>query len=167
MTKILVFSDSHDDISNMQKVIDAEIPDIILHLGDGWDDIEQLHREYYYDIPMEHVKGNCDYNSESDIKFLTVAGKNIFMTHGDRYYVKSRLDVLINEGIERGADIVLFGHTHNPVNIKTDNMIVINPGSIKNTKLRTNEPSYAVITIDEDSSSKDNITSEVKYVYDI
>ena len=53
---ILVLSDSHGNISNMEEAVEREKPDMILHLGDCWRDAERL-AERYPDIPMEHVPG--------------------------------------------------------------------------------------------------------------
>ena len=52
---ILVLSDSHGNISNMEEAVEREKPDMILHLGDCWRDAERL-AERYPDIPMEHVQ---------------------------------------------------------------------------------------------------------------
>ena len=54
--KILVLSDSHGNISNMEAAVEREQPRMILHLGDCWRDAERL-AERYPDIPMEHVPG--------------------------------------------------------------------------------------------------------------
>jgi len=35
---ILVLSDSHGNISNMEEAVEREKPDMILHLGDCWRD---------------------------------------------------------------------------------------------------------------------------------
>lgn len=49
---ILVLSDSHGNISNMEEAVEREKPDMILHLGDCWRDAERL-AERYPDIPMD------------------------------------------------------------------------------------------------------------------
>ena len=61
--KILVLSDSHGNISNMEAAVEREQPRMILHLGDCWRDAERL-AERYPEIPMEHVPGNCDCRPE-------------------------------------------------------------------------------------------------------
>ena len=40
--KILVLSDSHGNISNMEAAVEREQPRMILHLGDCWRDAERL-----------------------------------------------------------------------------------------------------------------------------
>jgi predicted phosphodiesterase len=43
---------------------------------------------------------------------MTLGGKRIMMTHGHDYSVKFTLSRLCAEANKKGADIVLFGHTH-------------------------------------------------------
>ena len=43
---ILVLSDSHGNISNMEEAVEREKPDMILHLGDCWRDAERLAERY-------------------------------------------------------------------------------------------------------------------------
>ena len=70
---ILVLSDSHGNISNMEEAVEREKPDMILHLGDCWRDAERL-AERYPDIPMEHVPGNCDCRPEEPGERLLFLG---------------------------------------------------------------------------------------------
>ena len=57
--KILVLSDSHSSLSYMRRCIEAVKPDIMIHLGDYYDDAEAIAEEYAH-IPMVQVPGNCD-----------------------------------------------------------------------------------------------------------
>ena len=57
--KILVFSDSHGNIQNMEQAVRGDRPDYILHLGDVNPDARAL-RKLFPAIPMECVCGNCD-----------------------------------------------------------------------------------------------------------
>ena len=52
------------------------------------------------------------------------------MTHGHLYRVKYDTAGLANAGLYRGADIVLFGHTHVPFWDSINGMTLLNPGSI-------------------------------------
>ena len=40
--KVLVFSDSHGNETNMITAIEQETPDMVLHLGDCWEDVQEL-----------------------------------------------------------------------------------------------------------------------------
>jgi putative phosphoesterase len=143
---ILVLSDSHSRRSMIEEAIARQIkkPDAIIFLGDGLRDIVSAD---IGDIPVYSVAGNCDAGSvffDSNTpteQNLIIGDKRIFFTHGHKYGVKSTLSPLLSEGVKRGADIILFGHTHMPFErvltpdndhgIKTDKSVyIMNPGSI-------------------------------------
>ena len=44
--KILVLSDSHSALSFMRRCIDSVKPDAVIHLGDHFDDAEEMREEY-------------------------------------------------------------------------------------------------------------------------
>ena len=105
--KILVLSDSHGNISNMEAAVEREQPRMILHLGDCWRDAERL-AERYPEIPMEHVPGNCDYApTVPQMLTLEFDGVRIFATHGHLFGVKRELTALADAARERGAQIGL------------------------------------------------------------
>ncbi len=144
---LLVFSDSHGRGSNMLEAFSRQIknPDAIVFLGDGLRDLSYCE---FGDVPIFAVCGNCDTftfygkgNADDEI-VMTLGDKRIMMTHGDRYAVKLGLSRLVLSANEKGADIVLFGHTHTPTSIFLDAnenefgvrlkkpMYLFNPGSI-------------------------------------
>ena len=59
---ILIFSDSHNIITNMYKAINKHKNEIevICHLGDGYADAQKL-SEDYSDLTVHSVPGNCDF----------------------------------------------------------------------------------------------------------
>ena len=143
---ILVLSDSHGRRDMIEEAVHRQIkkPDAVIFLGDGLRDMENAQ---IGDIPLYTVAGNCDMggffccDDAPDEQNLFFGDKRIFFTHGHKYGVKSTLAPLISEAAARGADIILFGHTHiafekviltdNEYGIKTEKPIyVLNPGSI-------------------------------------
>lgn len=148
MYKILVFSDTHGRYDSCIRTIkNAANVNLILHAGDCTDDAENL--SYIFpDIPLEFVRGNNDFFSwERDEKLLHVCGKKIFLTHGHIYNVKHDLYALAKKAKEQGADISVFGHTHNPFMGEIFGISLLNPGSSgKNAK-------YGEIIIDNGSVS--------------
>ena len=89
--KILVLSDSHGNISNMLRAVEAESPRMIFHLGDCWRDAERL-LDLVPDIPLCQVPGNCDYRSaEPTEQLLCLEDKRILLCHGHTYSVKQSL----------------------------------------------------------------------------
>jgi len=160
MERILVFSDTHGNISKAVKVIE-NIYGVtgIIHLGDILRDVYALEKNFP-DIPLYYVAGNNDAFSEvKSEKLIEIAGIKIFITHGHKYIsLFSNSDRLIYKGLEEGADMVLYGHTHIPVYKKTDGMIVANPGSL--TYPRASEASYGIIEIEDGRISYSNIAVE-------
>lgn len=152
--KILVFSDSHDTITYMLTAVEAEKPDMVLHLGDHDSDIEDI-ALLHPDMPIRTVRGNCDRGSQGlDIDEFVIYSKRILMTHGHLYGVKTGLGRLREFAGNKGAHIVLFGHTHYPLcETWIDGITYLNPGSVGAGK------SYAVIELNETA-----ITSEIKAI---
>src|SRR5699024_11736548 len=55
------------------------------------------------------------------------------------------LDHLRREARARGADIVIFGHTHKPCLKFEKDMIIMNPGSLTYPRQENRLPSYIVL----------------------
>ncbi len=137
--KCLCFSDSHGSAYNIRVALNKH-PDaeVVFFLGDGLRDLEDfvLDRSRAWFA----VQGNCDYNAllgETMVKktdSITLMGKRIFFTHGDLYGVKYGLDGVKKLALDHSADLVLFGHTHQPLEqyVSTDegDFYLFNPGSI-------------------------------------
>lgn len=128
--KLLILSDSHGDVGAMVDVVEREKPDEIIHLGDCWEDAGEL-GYVYPDIPMVRVPGNCDFVSGKPGR-LTIAreGKTILLAHGHQWRVKSGPLLALETGREQGADIVLFGHTHEAMCRQELGMWLMNPGTV-------------------------------------
>jgi putative phosphoesterase len=146
---IPIISDSHGSGYRAEYIFErlkkcGEHPSTAIFLGDGARDIED-------GIPkgceLLSVAGNCDVwtslfddagNEIPDERLEFIGGLRIFMTHGHKYSAKSTTALLISRARELDADIVLFGHTHEPVfrEIPADErhskpLLVFNPGSLR------------------------------------
>ena len=129
---------------------DAEV---VFFLGDGLYDADALRAMDTHPRMWIAVKGNCDFHRLFDgretrrTEEITLESRKILLTHGDAFGVKGSLYSLESYAIERGADIVLFGHTHIPCEryVNEERPIwFFNPGSIS-----SNEYSYGILTIGE------------------
>ena len=146
--KFIVFSDSHGDVDHMIRAVRLENPALCFFLGDGEYDLTRLQRRFP-SLPVNAVRGNCDLRSTLP-RALTCAagGVRIFATHGHLYSVKH--DPIYRElceaALAENADVVLFGHTHEPFRDRTMGMELLNPGSIG----PTTRPSYGLILLDGD-----------------
>ncbi len=159
--EILVLSDSHGRRDKIEEAIKRQIkkPDAVIFLGDGLRDMTSAN---IGDVPLFTVRGNCDAgglfydNNTPDEQCLILGDKRIFFTHGHRYGVKSTLSPLISEAAKRGADILIYGHTHeateltltrdNDYGIKLEKPLsIMNPGSIGSYPYY-----FGVITVDRE-----------------
>ena len=146
--KLLVFSDSHGNIEHMRRAVEQERPDQILHLGDVMRDAVEL-SVAYPNIPLELVPGNCDYATDVPAqKILFFEGRRILMTHGHIYHVKLGIGQAVRAAVEAKVDILLFGHTHEPVCEFERGLWIVNPGSAGSLAAAT----YAVICLEEDGA---------------
>lgn len=156
--KIIVFSDSHGDTKALTKALElnAKDLDLCVFLGDGTDDAEYAlsahpkvgrvivsgNREEYFSsflsasVPPREVEFEA-----GGIKFLAM--------HGHRpANVKNGLGGAAVYAAEKGADVVLYGHTH----VKDDRVIevgerkirMINPGAAESGTDR----SFALLNIE-------------------
>ena len=169
--KILLFSDSHGDTCTMCGVIQKEMPDMIIHLGDSIADADYLSGKYP-NIQMVKLPGNID--SEADakdmIKITEICGKRFIMTHGhtlikytfisesnsyqltDEDRTTGRINMLKCMA-ENNADILLHGHTHEPYinSVQTPDKTrwIMNPGIIRRMDAAISKPTYGILKIDE------------------
>lgn len=160
MRKIMIVSDTHHRHMNLAEALYVEGNiDMLIHLGDieGEEDII----EEMAGCQMVVVPGNNDYCSEqSREKEIEIAGRKILLTHGHYYYVSLDLQTLREEGIARGIDIVMFGHTHRPVISVEDDITLINPGSISYPRQEDGKPTYIIMNVDDNNV----ITFQLKYI---
>lgn len=128
--KFLVFSDAHGATDGIRKALGLH-PDAAgaFFLGDGAREVLLLAETVKF--PFYCVAGNCDFASTlPQENILTVGGHTIFYTHGHRYGVKTGLGGLLAAAKRKGADIALFGHTHEPLERFEEGIRLLNPGSI-------------------------------------
>ena len=142
--KVLVISDTHGNTNRAFTAYTRSEPvDIIIHLGDGSADADELREAL--DIPVINVAGNCDSGSDAPRELLwECEGKRILLTHGDAYQVKSGLARLRQRAREIGVDAALFGHTHHGVLENHAGLLLVNPGTLSNAG---HHRSYAVLII--------------------
>lgn len=126
--KILVFSDSHGAMGKMVEAMEHERPHHVFFLGDHYRDGIEL-SELYPDIPMDIVRGNCDWGKGPDLRVVELEGVRFLLTHGHLQYVKSGLDELLQEAKNRQVQVACFGHTHLAKVVYRDGIYLMNPGS--------------------------------------
>ncbi|MCM2359287.1 MAG: metallophosphoesterase [Geobacteraceae bacterium] len=142
--KLLILSDSHGNYPLALSAVEkAGRVDQIIHLGDEIEDARII--ELITGRRLIKVPGNCDPDAGEPRELsVTFGGRNLFLTHGDLYQVKSGLASLRKKAAETGAAIVLYGHTHLAAIEEIDGVLFINPGCLG---ARCRSASYALLTI--------------------
>jgi len=143
--KILVISDSHGNYTSAFRAHHLAGPvDQIIHLGDGADDAGLLAQTL--EVPVLRVAGNCDFDTRLPYELvMEFEGVRLFITHGNREAVKAGLTLLVERGIEAGAGVVLYGHTHRPAVQTEAGLLLVNPGQLKEGF----PGSYAILTLNQ------------------
>lgn len=145
---LLIISDSHGHADRVTEAIRRVRPDGILFAGDGLRDLT------YCDLPcpLWAVRGNCDWMASplivggatlepQDEELIHVEGVRILLAHGHKYGVKGGLGGAVTRAIRADADVLIFGHTHIPLELHlspdgaydltpTKPLILFNPGSL-------------------------------------
>ncbi len=147
--RILIVSDTHRKNDNLIRLLqEAGSPDMLIHCGD----VEGS--EYTISecagCPVEMVAGNNDFFTDLPReREFTIGRYQIWLTHGHSYYVSMGNETIKREAVARGADIVIYGHTHKPVVEVEQNIIAVNPGSISYPRQQGRRPSYVLMELDE------------------
>ncbi|MGP7816779.1 metallophosphoesterase family protein [Niallia sp. 01092] len=151
--KVLIVSDSHglvDELGEL-KIRHKEEVDLFLHCGDSELPANEKAMNGY-----ATVRGNCDYEEKYPNELVKEKdGVKIFVTHGHLYGVKSSITSLSYRAKELGAHIACFGHSHFLGMEMIDDILFINPGSLRLPRGRT-EKTYVILTIE-----KNQYTTEV------
>lgn len=118
--RLLVLSDSHGRRDRvLQAVSIHKGVDAILFLGDGLRDLSVLSDDLA--AKCSSVRGNCDWgngfweNEPPQELFLRFGEYAVLMMHGHHFHVKGGTERAISYAAAKGADLLLFGHTHMPI----------------------------------------------------
>lgn len=132
MIRLALVSDSHGRGNALKAAAGGmEGCEGLCHLGDLVPDGQRMSQ--MLGLPLYGVRGNCDgWENAPEEMVLNVAGHKLLLCHGHRYGVKESLTRLYLRGQEAGADIVLYGHTHQPRVDRNGPMMLINPGALMN-----------------------------------
>lgn len=155
--KMIVISDTHGRSYRIDEVLKRNADcDAVLFLGDGLRDFQSDRIRGF-----RAVRGNCDgysflTNEDTPTELmLTLDGFKILMMHGHTKNVKSGIMTALAYAYSKGADVLLYGHTHVPderyypvgselggITIERP-MYAFNPGSLG--EAGWGEPTFGVI----------------------
>lgn len=115
--KLLVLSDSHGRADYVRALLEMHADAAgLIFCGDGLRDLPDDPG-----MPVYAVRGNCDVFTMFDLdpspeeQTACIGGCRIAVLHGHTRRAKAGYGRLMGLGIERDADIVCFGHTHEQV----------------------------------------------------
>ncbi len=152
--KIAIVSDTHDNIANLNKVIDflnAQKIEVILHCGDicTQETINEAIRNFQGKIYF--VRGNGDFGLDEvpETMELQLGGKKIFFNHYP--------DVAKKMAESGKYDLVFYGHTHRPWEEKVGSCRLVNPGEVAGQRYK---PTFAIYDT-ETTQLKLNILEKV------
>lgn len=146
--RIGVVGDIHGNLGGLERAVRAMGPiDRLLFTGDGYREIARS--KCCSEVLVKGVVGNCDFYSEYPVEeFFQLESYQVMLTHGHRYGVKHGLTTIGLAGREKGADLVVFGHTHLPLNTEWEGIRLFNPGTLCPERAYQGV-TYGIITIDQ------------------
>ena len=162
-TTLCILSDSHGHPDAIAEALRRARPDGILFAGDGLRDLSHTDTA---GTPLWAVQGNCDWMTlplliggslciPTDEELILWEGLRILLCHGHTLGVKSGLSVAAAHAASRGADVLVFGHTHAPLErhipagetvggvVLEKDLYLFNPGSIGDFL----EPTFGTLTV--------------------
>ena len=141
--KIVVVSDSHGNIENLNRVKDKAVEfnaSTFIHLGDDYIDVDIVD---FGEIEVIRVPGTrCPeyFNKSSQRRIIkNFDGWSFFISHTNEFSK--------NDSLHKNIDVILHGHTHKPEINEKNGIIRINPGHLIKCKDRGYEPTYCILDI--------------------
>jgi putative phosphoesterase len=130
----LVRAEVHEALKNVE---------LILHAGDvGGDEILD---ELSIIAPVQAVHGNTDGPGNPRLRAaidMSIDGIRIHVSHGHELGVPKPEKLLARYA----ADVIVYGHTHQPLVVKADDRLVVNPGAAGPARFDL-KPSVAILEI--------------------
>ena len=115
--------------------------DYCIHCGDSMMDYGMMSGLFLC------VRGNNDDFDYPLEKIITIESRKILVIHGTRLADYDKQTRLVAYARNKGVDTVFYGHTHIPMMIRSNNMVLINPGSLRYNR-DGSKRSYCIVTID-------------------
>jgi hypothetical protein len=157
--KIVILGDTHvksiNELPN-EMIKDIKCSDWVIHVGD-YTSIEVLNGLIdLKGIYFKGVYGNADTKQVWEIvhpkEIFEIKGKRIGITHppsgGSHENIEAKV---IKEFRKDNVDIIIYGHTHDPIIHYKENIIIINPGKGYLEKHYYGAPTtIAILEIDDD-----------------
>ena len=139
--KYLIISDLHYperaryNLNHIIPIIQKENFDKLVCLGDYGEKGYEIIREKFKNTIC--IKGNGDILDLPEFYREKAGSKNICFIHGHQAG-RGDLNILYRIARIKGCDILFFGHTHIPLVIQYNDIILANPGTLTGAKTVSN-----------------------------
>ena len=152
--KFLLMSDNHGSYSTVKTIVEAfyDQVDYIFHCGDS---------EFKNDDPIWGefdgvVGGNMDFSpGYAQHQLIDTSAGKVLLIHGHKHGVKYGLEGILALTKEKKAKFVFYGHTHQLNAAVIDDIVIVNPGSLRQSRGVNPEKTFAIITTDGGSHKID------------
>lgn len=161
--RIGIMSDTHGSSQAFEQAMNfLNDVDLLIHAGDvlyhgarnplpeGHNPKELAQQIEVLSVPIMMVKGNVDAEVDDWVlpyplppyALVQDGQRRIVVYHGFQHQSQEEM---VQFATRFGAQILIFGHTHQPVLKKVGNLILVNPGSVALPKQESKEPTFALI----------------------
>jgi len=147
--RIGVVSDTHSRILPKQMLDDFRKTDLIIHAGDfcSVDILEALQKIADVKAVYGNMDGSALRSTLSRSQVFNCEGLRLGLFHGEGA-PKGLLDTVKKEFHDKKVDVIIFGHSHHPMNEKIDGVLFFNPGSATDTVFAPYQ-SYGILSISD------------------
>jgi len=154
--KIGILSDSHGNLGNLEKaakyLIENEKVEVLVHLGDDYDDVKTLEKFPVRVIKIPGVFSSYYQDPAIPNRLIeTFQGKNVLISHTDTSRRNDLPGDLKPEELiaKREVDLALVGHTHIPKIEDRGGILILNPGHLKKEDKKGYLSSFGLVDFDE------------------
>ena len=153
--RLLLAADIHGAVELLAEAAELADPaDLIVIAGDAGTDEAEI-AAFLGDRPYVLVPGNNDYNLLRDLPetaAFSMGGLRFCVTHGHLQNVRDGVTPeLVEFAKDRGADILIYGHSHKYSAERIDGIWFVNPGAVIGDP-DSLEASCALLTVSADRS---------------
>jgi len=140
-----VVSDIHGSYDRLEQAVAAMGPiEMLIHAGDGYSEIVRWQRDHL-GVEVRMVAGNCDvFAGCPEEACFHLDRWKVLLTHGHLYGAKANLNRLAAHGLELGAALVIYGHTHRAEKVDRYGITLFNPGALSQSRC-FGRPSFGLI----------------------
>ncbi len=152
--KALVVSDTHSNTDGLRRLVNAvlatESIDLLIHLGDDYDDAEVFEE---FSVACLRVPGVFSaYYADRLVpnrRVEDLEGWRFLLSHTVTSHPNDLPDDPKPEALIAGkqVDAVLYGHTHRPELADKNGILFVNPGHLKTKDKKGHSASYAILDI--------------------